>query len=275
MKRIINILFFIRFINLIIASFTILICAHSLESFNYSKLILCIIIVVFSMIIGNVMNDVLDIQTDTVNRPKRLLINNSITLLEARVILFISSIVLLFCLIQISYSALLFYVLVFCLMLLYNIFLKNTPLIGNIIVSFLLSSVVIFTEILLFGRFVELFFPAILAFGISIIREIIKDLEDYKGDKKSGRHTLPIIIGQKKTIFFVIGLIVLFSSICFLPAYYNLNYLLYIIILIEIPLIYSLFLLINQPTKKEFTFISLILKGVIIGGLLIVFLIKQ
>ena len=38
---------------------------------------------------------------------------------------------------------------------------------------------------------------------------------------------------------------------------------------------YSLFLLIKQPTKKEFSQISMILKGVIIGGLFIMFLINN
>ena len=45
-----------------------------------------------------------------------------------------------------------------------------------------------------------LIIPALLAFGLTLIREIVKDLADIKGDKSAGLMTFPIVYGKKKTI---------------------------------------------------------------------------
>ncbi|MBI64841.1 MAG: hypothetical protein CMG64_00905 [Candidatus Marinimicrobia bacterium] len=275
MCQIINILSFIRFFNLLIASLTVCLCFHLLNCYNYIQLFVCVGIVIFSMIFGNIMNDLMDIKTDTINRPNRLLVKKMITASQAKLMLFITVLALCPLLSFLSYKALLFYGFLFCLLIFYNILFKKTPFIGNMIISFLLSSVVIFTELMIFGNFEKLLPLALLAFYISLIREVIKDLEDYKGDQKTNYYTLPILIGKKKTRYFVISLIIIFCAICLMPIYININYLLYIIIIIEIPMFYSLFLLIKQPTKKEFSQISMILKGVIMGGLFIIFLINN
>ena len=275
MYQILKILSFIRFFNLFIASLTVCLCFNLLHYYNYIQLFLCVGIVIFSMIFGNIMNDIVDIKTDTINRPSRLLVKKMITVPQAKLMLLISALVLCCLLSFLSYKALLFYALLFCLLVSYNLFFKKTPFIGNVIISFLLSSVIIFTELVILGNFKELLPLAFLAFYISVIREVIKDLEDYKGDQKTNYYTLPIFIGKKQTNYFVISLIIIFCIICLIPIYINIDYLLYIIIIIEIPMFYSLFLLIKQPEKKEFSQISMILKGVIMGGLFIVFLINN
>ena len=275
MYQILNILSFVRFFNLFIASLTVYLCFNLLHCYNYIQLFLCVGIIVFSMIFGNIMNDLIDIKTDAINRPNRLLVKKRITVSQAKFILFITALALCCLLSFLSYKALFFYGCLFCLLVFYNIFFKKTPFIGNVIVSFLLSSVVVFTEFIILGSFKQLLPLALLAFYISVIREVIKDLEDYKGDQKTNYYTLPILIGKKQTNYFVMSLIIIFCTICLIPAYINIDYLLYIIIIIEIPMFYSLFLLIKEPTKKEFSQISMILKGVIIGGLFIMFLINN
>ena len=275
MYQVINILSFIRFFNLFIASLTVCLCFNLLNCYNYMQLFLCIGIILFSMIFGNIMNDLIDVKTDTINRPNRLLVKKMITAFQAKCMLFISMLAIFCLLCFLSYQVLLFYLFLFCLLVSYNIFFKKTPFVGNVIISFLLSSVIIFTELVILGEFKELLPLALLAFYISIIREIIKDLEDYEGDQKTNYYTLPILIGKKSTNYFVISLIIMFCTICLMPIYINTDYLLYIIIIIEIPMFYSLFLLIKQPTKTEFTQISMILKGVIMGGLFIIFLINN
>ena len=64
--------------------------------------------------------------------------------------------------------------------------------------AFYLSLDFLFIEITLQGFIDVMVFPAIFAFGVSLIREVIKDIEDFKGDKKAGLQTLPIYIGIKK-----------------------------------------------------------------------------
>ena len=54
------------------------------------------------------------------------------------------------------------------------------------------------------------------AFMVNLIREIIKDMEDFEGDAVFGRRTVPIAWGMKTTRWLVIGLIVL----VILPLFY-------------------------------------------------------
>ena len=72
---------------------------------------------------------------------------------------------------------------------------------------------------------------AVFAFLISLIREIVKDLEDIEGDEKFGCKTLPIIIGSSATkkfiyainiIFLLVVLIVTNDSAIFLPYFLTL-----------------------------------------------------
>ena len=43
--------------------------------------------------------------------------------------------------------------------------------------------------------------PSILAFGLTMLRELIKDIADIEGDKENNLKTLPIVIGEEKSIF--------------------------------------------------------------------------
>ena len=144
-------------------------------------------------------------------------------------------------------------------------------LIGNVVIAMLLSSVFIFTELVLVQSYTQLIIPSALAFGLSLIREIIKDLEDMDGDNKVGRKTMPIYLGIQPTLIFIYILIVSFLVLClYIYYYYYTAIFLYpVIILVEIPLITSLFLLINNPNKKTFSNISTLIKYITVCGILI------
>jgi 4-hydroxybenzoate polyprenyltransferase len=112
---------------------------------------------------------------------------------------------------------------------------KQIALIGNILIAALLAfSVIIIGIFDIFPNtfdinrqqmalaFSILFDYAKFAFILNLVREIIKDIEDIKGDFIQDIKTLPIIIGVKKTVG--IALTILALAVLYL-FYYSYNYL--------------------------------------------------
>ena len=265
----------LRIRNILIAICCILLSAHTLSVYDYSTISLCVLIVCSSMGFGNILNDIIDYDNDKINHPNRVLPQHHVSIKTAYCFIFLCLFITVASALFIPTIGQISLLIVNLLLLLYNVFLKNMVLIGNLVISGLLSLVFIFTEILLLQTFTTLLIPAILAFGISLIREIIKDLEDIAGDKTTKRLTLPIYLGVYKTILFTATLIIVFNIFSFYLyfIYYNtILYLISIIILVEIPLSLCLFLLINNPKKTTFTKISKITKYITVSGLLVLFL---
>ena len=68
------------------------------------------------------------------------------------------------------------------LLFLYNAKIKNYPLIGNIIVSIIIGLSFIYAGVV-FENVKPLIVPSLLAFGLTLIREVVKDIADFKGDE--------------------------------------------------------------------------------------------
>jgi 4-hydroxybenzoate polyprenyltransferase len=104
---------------------------------------------------------------------------------------------------------------------------------------------------------------------MTLIREIIKDMEDWKGDNTFGCKTLPIIWGMRKTkqllyvllILFVLSVITINIFYVGLPVYY-------FIIFLFIPLGILLLRLIRADTRKDFENLSNLCKYILLLGIL-------
>jgi 4-hydroxybenzoate polyprenyltransferase len=124
---------------------------------------------------------------------------------------------------------------------------------------------------LLFGILLDY---AIFAFLLNFIREIVKDLEDVKGDSNQEMSTLPIVFGVKRTTILVFVL----SIIPILCVLYYLNYYLfqsglilsaiYGFVFILAPLIYFTIKIGSATQTKDFRHLSTVLKWVLFFGIL-------
>ena len=264
----------IRIQNLAIAIIAVLIANYMIKEMNFELLVLSIVCVCLTMAFGNVLNDVLDLESDYISHPQRPIPLNNITVIKAKKI----AIILLFIIFIVSFFlniyALMFLIFIIIPMLIgYNFFLKGVPLVGNIVVSLLLSFVFIFTEIVFLQEIQITIIPSLLVFGLSFIREFIKDIHDYDGDKKYGVKTLPVIIGQSQSLYLSALFICIFSAFAFMPylsKYYNIKYFISLIILVEIPLFVLVSLLIKNPNKFMLRKIISWLKMINIAGLLVI-----
>lgn len=123
------------------------------------------------------------------------------------------------------------YLLTAALLYFYSASYKRLPLVGNFVVAFLTAVAVFlpaFADYELQYAFRDIKLPVInnkmynlrliiaitaayafFAFLISLVREIIKDMEDIEGDREFGCNTLPIVAGINNTKLIAIGLLLL------------------------------------------------------------------
>ena len=239
----------------------------------------CAIVVMITMGIGNVVNDLFDIKSDKINHPDRPLVNNSLSYQNVYFIIVCLFFFLIYFLFQLNHFAIFFLVLfVLPVTFLYNYFFKHLPFFGNVITSLLLSSIFIFTEIVMSNSYNRMLIPFFLCFIFTLLREMIKDMEDYDGDLYNNSYTAPVFFGKRKMNLYIIIYTMLsmiaYLIICWLAKLSTL-FIILLIIIIEIPLLYSVFLLIKFPQKKTYKYLSSFLKYLCLGGLLLIMLTKK
>ena len=262
----------IRVYNIAIAAFCVFVSCFLLEiKFNYQALI-TIFIISLVMAGGYIMNDILDVNSDKINHPNRPIARGEIKPPLIKLSALILSLFLIFISTHINSSAICFlYFFIIPGLFFYNLYLKKTPLFGNILISVMLGSVFLFTELVLIETMSTLSVPFALTVFFSLAREMIKDMADYEGDILENMQTLPIVLGmtcmRKFVLIWIFFLIILFI----MPYYlfdYGLEYLFLLILFVEIPLIYSLFLLIKFPTKETYKYLAAMFKILCVNGLL-------
>lgn len=302
-----NILNLIRWKNLLMIAMVQLLIKYALLEpfdadimFNWFGISLLIVSTVCLAAAGNIINDIYDVDTDFANKPHKVVIGKTITEKVAYNLFITFNVVGILIGFYLSHLVgkspfFAIFVIISALLYVYASYLKQTLLIGNIVISFLVAM-----SILIVGIFellpattpqnqpIQVFFFKILldyalfAFILNFIREIAKDLEDIDGDYKAGMNTLPIAIGRERATR------VLFA-LTFLPlvgvVYYVMTYMYkqpisvcYFLLFVIAPLLYITIKSYSAKTKKEFHHISNMLKLVMLFGmlslLLYVFLLK-
>ncbi|MBK9284470.1 MAG: geranylgeranylglycerol-phosphate geranylgeranyltransferase [Sphingobacteriaceae bacterium] len=260
-------------------------------------------VLVFSTILiaaaGYVINDYFDVKTDLINHPDTVVLDKVIKRRIAIIMhltFTIAGLLLgVWCSLKAGYLRLsIFHFSAAALLWFYSTNLKKSLLIGNIVVSILtaaVSFIPLVYEIGLMEKLIPDFnaihsiailksFKVILIFSIfafltSLAREILKDIEDFEGDKQTGGATLPIKWGKpfaKMTAFFIL----LIVTILLMFVVYNTFkanriimsiQIIYISTLLISPLLLLEFLLIKAKSSLQFKRLSLLLKVIMLFGL--------
>jgi 4-hydroxybenzoate polyprenyltransferase len=113
---------------------------------------------------------------------------------------------------------------------------------------------------------------SVAAFALSLIREMIKDMEDVEGDMEYGCRTIPIVLGMKKAKMIASAMILLFmAGIGYVQNYQYESHdkysFLYFLILIQLPLLFILFRTFTAKQKKHFYLASVMVKIVMLTGI--------
>ena len=239
---------------------------------------------------GYVINDIIDLKTDLINKPNKVIVSNKISISNVKKLYIILTVVGILTGIYLAFIIgrpylSLYFIIVSLLLFIYSKFLKGRILIGNMIVSLLLAFsifiVLIFdtalpinmrqiNSLILTQHAVIIY--ALFAFLLNFIREIIKDIEDIDGDYNDELKTLPIILGRKfaRNFAMFISLITIYLLIFIAIRFIELTSIafLYILVFVFIPLLYFIVKSWNAKTKKQYTFLSNLLKFIIFFGIL-------
>ena len=114
----------------------------------------------------------------------------------------------------------------------------------------------------------------ILAFGLTLVREIVKDIADIEGDRSMGFRTSPVATGIDKEIELTIFLSVCIGVGSFLPymnGTYGLWYGIWLILGVEIPMCVVVVLLLNNPGISSAILGARILKFSTLMGLIAIY----
>lgn len=261
----------------------------SLADWQYGLLVLSTVLLAAA---GYVINNILDVATDSINKPNDVIIGKGISETAAYNIYIALNItgVAIGCYLSnviMRPSFAVIFILIASVLYFYSTSLKQIMLLGNFVVAAVLSfSVIIIGVFDLFpatnaenqaqmaSMFSILLDYALFAFMINFIREIVKDIEDVNGDYNQGMNTLPIAIGKSRASKVVIGLAIVPFLLCllYINKYFVENDLFivtfYAFAFVLAPLLYFIVKIFSAKSQKDFHHLSTILKLILLFGIL-------
>lgn len=251
-----------------------------------------VIVTVIVAASGNVINDIVDVEIDKVNKPDKWIVGNTIPVSNAYVfyyllIVFGGLLAFVIATQMDKYYLLLIYVFAVFFLYLYSKYLKRVIFLGNLVVSLFSAGVIgvilIFeyeTGVLLksisnysYNYIKDVFLGfMIFSFLSSMFREIVKDIEDIKGDTIENAFTIPLVFGIKKAknIAALFALFILISLVYWTNMDINIDkrYLNFYVYLIVIPnLLVIMYLLVKARDKNQFTMLSKLIKSFMLVGI--------
>ena len=293
MVKLLDLFRLIRWKNLVIIvltqyliRYTLLIPFVEFLSLDDMQFLLLVISTVLVAAAGYIINDYFDIQVDQLNE-RKVIVGNTIKRREAMALHFVFSgigvgigfylgwkvgmwnlgLINLF-----SASALWFY----------STHFKRNYLSGNILISLLsalvllivalydilpaseqndINAIVVFKIICIYAAF---------AFITTLIREIVKDLEDLEGDQKMGYQTYAIVSGKKKAknIVQTLSLLTIFGIAWILHSQFHtdLYSFLYVLFFVEAPFLFFVWKLKKAEKQANFHSLSSWIKIIMLTG---------
>jgi 4-hydroxybenzoate polyprenyltransferase len=248
---------------------------------------------------GYIINDYFDVKTDLINHPDTVVVDKVIKRRWAIILhltFTISGIFIgMYAALKTGYLRLaIFHFVAAILLWFYSTHLKKQLLVGNIVVSLLTASVAFMPFVYEMGVLRQIhpgfisqfpyvvlscfkitFIFSLFAFITSMAREIIKDIEDYKGDAATGGLTMPIVWGiraSKLNAFFLLlitGILlffVVYNTVRMERVVFSVN-ILYILFALIAPITYLAFYTLGSTSSGQFKKASLLLKCIMLLGL--------
>jgi 4-hydroxybenzoate polyprenyltransferase len=239
---------------------------------------------------GYIINDYFDVNIDLVNKKSKVIIGIFIKRRSAILLHALLSLTGLGLSAYVGYELNNYYIPFFNLVAIFVLWFYSTTfkkklLIGNILISLLTAWVILVLTVaeyrfrispadFIWQRLLKLsFLYAGFAFIISLIREVIKDIEDIAGDLRYGCTTMPIIWGLPVSKVFVgVWIVVLTGVLAAIQIYViQLGWWispLYSLIAIIIPLLWVLRKLYVANTTAQFHQLSSVVKMIMLAGIL-------
>jgi len=218
---------------------------------------------------GYIINDYYDVKIDLINKPERVVVGRGVSRRYAILLHSALSITgILFGLVVNWRIGVVNFFSVFMLWW-YSNNLKRLPFVGNLVVAFLTAGSIAIPWLLYpFAGKTTILTYALFAFFTTLVREIIKDMEDLKGDNTFGCKTLPIVWGLRKTKNLIYFLTIAFVASVLQPkVLVEPLPMLYFSAFLFAPVAWLIIRLIRADTKRDFFQLSQLCKVIMVLGI--------
>ena len=298
----------VRAKNLVIIAFTELFVRFYLIKpffFNYkfaidhslldSEFLLFVLATLCIAAAGYIINDYFDIDIDRVNKPDQVLVGRFFGRREAfrlHIAFNIAGVLLGFLSawlagnIKLGFT----FAVVAGLLWFYAKSFKKIFLFGNIIVGLVTALTILLTlffetrligvadELILKAAYDEMLIPSVFAYALfafitTLIREIIKDIEDMEGDRQFDCKTVPVVFGVNAAKWMIAFLSVLLIALLALAQRYffaeeQFLKISYILVALQLPVAAMIFSLVPAASKEDFAKLSEWMKVIMLFGIL-------
>jgi 4-hydroxybenzoate polyprenyltransferase len=262
----------------------------------------CLLLIISSILIaaaGYIINDYFDLRIDRINKPEKIVVEKIIKRRWAIIwhwILSSLGVIIGFYLswklrnIFIGLSNLA------CVLLLwfYSTTFKKKLLLGNILISFLTAWVILVMYLCEFHvhRFINPEYHASLsrvykfailyasfAFIISLVREVVKDMEDLEGDARYGRRTMPVVWGMNASRLFAATWLMMLLIALVGIQFYILQYRWWLVVVFStlfviLPVLRVILKIYKANDSADFHKLSGMIKAIMLMGILSMILLK-
>lgn len=228
---------------------------------------------VFTIAAGYIINNFYDSEKDLINRPRKTMLDRLVSQNTKLSIYFILNLLAVLAASYVSFRAVLFYSIYIFGIWLYSHKLKKIPFLGNLVAA-ILAITPFFVTFIYYGNLAPVIFVhGSFLFLVIAMREMVKDLENLKGDLVQNYRTIPVLFGIKTSKWFL----TLLAGFTIIPIFFLINYfalgdMCYYFYGSVLLLLIFLVILWQSRAKTHYLILHNILKFIIVAGVFCIIL---
>ena len=231
---------------------------------NLFLVILCSTICIIS---GFIINDYYDTKKDSINTPIKFKLGESINDKTKLFLYFFLNLLVVLVSSLISVRAIVFFSIYIFFIWFYSHKLRKLVFIGNLFYSIL--TITPFFAILLYFKKIEFIIIAyaLFLFFILLLKDIVKDMKNIKGDFSANHKTIPVVFGESfaKTLVSLLSVINIFL-ILNLFLNFNSGFMYFYYFLALAIMVYFMFKLYHSKSTSQYLFLHNLLRFLITAG---------
>ena len=225
---------------------------------------------------GYIINNFYDSEKDLINRPKKTMLDRFVSQRTKLSVYFILNFAAIFFASYVSFRAVVFFSIYIFVIWFYSHRLKRILFVGNLVAS-ILAIIPFFVVFIYYKNFeTVIFIHATFLYLMIVMRELVKDLENLKGDLILNYKTIPVVYGEKWSKFFLSILTVIsMIPIMLLITRFNIGKMDYYFYFSIFLLVFFVLFLYFSNAKWQYLLLHNILKFIIVAGVFSILLIDH
>ncbi len=225
---------------------------------------------------GYIINNFYDSEKDLINRPKKTMLDRFVSQRTKLSVYFILNFAAIFFASYVSFRAVVFFSIYIFVIWFYSHRLKRILFVGNLVAS-ILAIIPFFVVFIYYKNFeTVIFIHATFLYLMIVMRELVKDLENLKGDLILNYKTIPVVYGEKLSKFFLSILTVIsVIPILLLITRFDIGKMDYYFYFSLILLVFFVLFLYFSSAKWQYLLLHNILKFIIVAGVFSILLIDH